>query len=179
MQTKQATAQQVVSMYTPRRLKAPFEPPEVQDNIRVTKSVQFDLPLTETTVGTPITVARIAAAVPGGLTYWTRIRVSSMRIYSQDVLSAVGEAQISPTLRVDFSSDGVNAPTVSWSDQGTSGQRRAAIAFAPGLRVQSEWFGTSQTTTICNVRLLNGSTILTGHSVLVQAVIELLSPNLN
>jgi len=173
---RETTRSQVVAMYAPHRSRCPVEPPVVQNSIRVTKTVQFNVQAgsTESTQAT-ITPGVISAAVPGGTTYWSKIRIQSVRIWAQTQLGNVSAGNgNTPVLRVDCRDDNVNEPAVSWTDTGTSGQRRPAIAFQLGLREQASWFGTANTQPICSIRLTN---LPTGtEEVTVQAVVEILSP---
>jgi hypothetical protein len=172
------TQQAVVAMYAPRRLNAPIEPPEVQNTVRVTKTVQLFLTTTSATSGTTLTVARISSAVPGGLTYWSKIRIQSLRIWASELTAGSGNQ---PTLRVDANTGGVDQPTISWTDSGTQGQRRPAIAFSPGLRFQAEWFGTAAVAGVAVLSVSDSPSapFLSGETLVVQAVVELVSPNLS
>lgn len=164
----------------PRRVFCPSEPPVVQDNVRVTKNIQLNL--TATRDPKDIRVVDLMAAVPGGTTFWAHVRFQSFRIWSETELSTTTTGNGStPVLRVDAQNVGVNQPTVSWSDTGTTGQRRPGIAFEPSLSLQSEWLGVASTQTLFNVRISNASTgtptVFSG--ITIQCVCELLSPNLS
>jgi len=122
----------------------------------------------------PVTVADLMGAVPGGNTYWSRVRVNLIRLWAPNFAnqSAISD---SPTLRVKSGDDGLNEPAVSWSDNGTGGQQRPRIAFALGLREQAAWFGVASSQLLCTVEWnsLAGGTPF----VIVQASVELLSPS--
>lgn len=168
---------QVVSMMAPRRVFCPSEPPAVQNNVRVTKSIQLDLSVTNS--AKDIRVVDLMASVPGGTTFWSHVRFQSFRIWAEtEVSTTSGKNGDTPVLRVDAQNVGVNQPTVSWTDTGTTGQRRPGIAFEPSLGLQLEWLGVASTQTLFNVRVTNApATVFTG--VTIQCVCELLSPNLS
>jgi hypothetical protein len=149
----------------------------VQNTVRVTKTVQFNVQAGGTaSTEAVLTPGVISAAVPGGTTYWSKIRIQSVRIWAQTQLGNVTTGNgNTPVLRVDCRDNNVNEPALSWSDTGTSGQRRPAIAFQPGLREQASWYGTANTQPICAIRLAN---LATGtEEVTVQVVVEILSPS--
>jgi hypothetical protein len=178
--SKQQTRGQVVAMYAPHRIPCPSNPREVQNNVRGTKTVQF-LVLTASapSAGTPVTVADVMGAVPGGLTYWAHVRVNLIRAWAPAVVyntSSGSPSGDSVVLRVDCSNNDVNSPTVSWSDSGTGGQQRPRVAFELGLREQSSWFSVASTTELFRLFVIPA----TGNTnVIVQANVELLSPNLS
>lgn len=168
-------------MYSPRRVPCPVEPPEVQNTVRVMKSIQLDIPNVNTAVKN-IRVVDLMASVPGGTTYWNHVRFQGFRIWSGTnlVVTDFNGSAPTPVLRVDCENVGANQPSISWTDTGTSGQQRPSIAFQPALGLQSEWFVVASTQTLFSVRILNATaTPVTFSDVTVQAVVELLSPNLS
>jgi hypothetical protein len=150
------------------------EPPEVQTTVRVTKSVQ--LSVTSLDAGAPVTVADIAAAVPGGSTYWSRIRVQSVRVWGQSGTSTGSSpAELKALTVATALHSGAGDPVVSWTDQGTLGQRRPFVGFQFGLLEQAHWYGTADTAVLATI--VGGYQVgSTNGPVIVQAVIELLSP---
>lgn len=179
--SKQQTRGQVLAMYTPHRIQCPSQPPEVQDTVRGTKTVQFlvAIPAVQPSAGTPVTVADVMGSVPGGLTYWAHARVNLIRAWAPAIVYT-GSGQPtgdSVVLRVDVANDGLDAPTVSWSDSGTGGSQRPKVAYMLGLREQSSWFGVASTQELCRLHVAGaaGSQL----NVIVQANLELLSPNLS
>jgi hypothetical protein len=167
----------VVSMYSPRRVKCPAEPPEVQNTVRVTKSVQLQI-LTSASAPLVVSPATIMGAVPGGNTYWAKMRLQGARLWSETAGLATAGVGLTPILRVDIQNEGTDSPTISWSDTGTTGHRRPGIAFQPGLREQAQWFGAAATTPLFNVRVTTGTTQVAEY-VILQCVVEILSPNLS
>jgi len=178
--SKQQTRGQVVAMYAPHRIQCPSHPPEVQDTVRGTKTVQFlvAIPAVQPSAGIPVTVADVMGAVPGGLTYWAHVRVNLIRAWAPAIVySSSGLAQgDSVVLRVDVANDGLDAPTMSWSDSGTGGSQRPKVAYMLGLREQSSWFGVASTRELCRLHLAPAGN---PSLVIVQANLELLSPNLS
>jgi len=168
--TKQQTRSDVLAMYTPHRIPCPTHPKEVQNTVRATKTVQFDLSLAGGT-STEIDVATIASAVPGGLTYWRFVRINLIRVWGPSENAGTDSGAI----RVDCDINTIDSPSISWTDSGTGGQQRSRVAFALGLREQSTWFGVASTTNIFNVRHFG----LEPAVCIVQASVELLSPNLS
>lgn len=172
-----------VASFAPTRVKCPAEPPEVQDTIRVTKTVQFVLAQVINTPK-PVTIATIMSAVPGGTTYWNKVRINSLRIWSETQLGAstanpVGTA---PVLRVVAATEsGWQLPNVSWTDTGTPGQRRSGIAYLPSMFTRGQWFGTASTTNICDVSNANGTPNPNLHAadITIQVNLELMSPSLS
>jgi hypothetical protein len=177
--SKQQTRGQVVAMYAPHRIQCPTHPPEVQNTVRGTKTVQFLVAIpTESFGPVPVTVADLMGAVPGGLTYWARVRVNLIRAWAPAVVySSTGQASgDSVVLRVDVANDGLDAPTMSWSDSGTGGSQRPRVAYMLGLREQSSWFGVASTQQLFRLSVNTGAA---SCNVIVQANLELLSPNLS
>lgn len=157
-----------MAMYTPHRIPCPTHPKEVQNTVRATKTVQFDLGLTGATP-TFVDVATLVSAVPGGLTYWAFARINLIRVWGASENSGTDSGAI----RVDVLIDNLDSPSISWTDSGTGGQQRPRIAFALGLREQSSWFGVASTTRIFSVQHFG----LEPSTVIVQASLELLSPH--
>jgi hypothetical protein len=172
--TKQQTRDVVLSMYAPHRIPCPTHPTEVQNTVRVVKAIQFNLSMAASTKPVPVTVADLMTAVPGGNTYWSRVRVNLIRLWAPTFANQASTGD-SPTLRVVSGDDGLNEPPVSWSDNGTGGQQRPRIAFALGLREQAAWHGVASNQLLCTVAWTNsaGGTPF----VIVQASVELLSPS--
>jgi len=176
--SKQQTRGQVVAMYAPHRIQCPSHPPEVQNTVRGTKTVQFlkFIP-TASSTGVPVTVADLMGSVPGGLTYWAHVRVNLIRAWAPAITYngnglADGDSVV---LRVDVANDGLDAPTVSWSDSGTGGSQRPRVAYMLGLREQSSWFGVASAQELFRLYVSSSN----GCNVIVQANLELLSPNLS
>jgi len=168
MATKQQMRGQVVAMMAPRRIPSRADPGPVEQTIRVSKAVEFSVPIAAST-GVPVTVAMIMTAVPGGLTFWSRMRVNSIKVWGAPATVALSPPGIS--VQAMGTATGL-APTL-WVDMGTAGAQRSHVAFVPGLQEQSSWFAVAATQVLFTVR-----SIPTGspQDVLVQASVELLSP---
>lgn len=167
MTTKQQTRGQVVAMFAPRRVSSRVDPGPVEQTIRVSKTVEFNVPITASTAET-VEVATIMAAVPGGLTFWSRMRVNSVRVWGAPVLAAADAQGIS--VQATGTTAGL-APS-AWVDVGTPGAQRAHIAFVPGLQEQSTWHPVASTQGVFTLR----SVPATAQNVLVQVSVDLLSP---
>lgn len=164
-------------MYTPSRISVPRDPPEVQNSVRVIKSVQLAFTLASTP--TAVTVSSLAGAIPGGLTYWNKIRFQSVKIWANEISIGSGAANIQrfPIMIVTTTPVGNAEPAIQWNDQGTTGQQRPAIGFSFGLNLQSQWFGVADIQQLFTVVLHDplGNVAVPG-SVRIQAVVEILSP---
>jgi len=159
-------------MYTPSRISVPRDPPEVQNSVRVIKSVQ--LPFIVATTPTAVTVSAIAGAIPGGLTYWNKIRFQSIKIWANEI--TVGTISKFPILIVTTTPVGNAEPPLQWNDQGTTGQQRPAIGFSFGLNLQSQWFGVADIQQLFTIATHNTGGTPVASDVRIQAVVEILSP---
>jgi hypothetical protein len=168
MTTKQQMRGQVVAMMAPHRIPSRADPGPVQQTIRVSKAVEFSVPIAASTTES-VTVAMIMTAVPGGLTFWSKMRVNSIRVWGEPATAVTNPAGISVT--ATGTAAGL-APT-SWEDVGTAGAQRSHIAFLPGLQDQSTWNSVASTQSVFTVR----SVPPLAQTVLVQASVELLSPS--
>jgi hypothetical protein len=167
MTTKQQTRGQVVAMFAPRRISSRVDPGPVEQTIRVSKTVEFTVPIT-TSAAETVEVAQIMAAVPGGLTFWSRMRVNSIKVWGAPVLVNADPQGIS--VQATGTTTGL-APS-AWVDVGTPGAQRAHVAFVPGLQEQSTWHPVASTQGVFNVRSAPPGV----QTVLVQASVDLLSP---
>lgn len=163
-----------MAMYSPRRIYPPMEIPEVQNTVRVTKVTAFDLKMQAPETSVPITVAKIAASIPGGTTYWTRMRVSKVSIWADSASTGSGTIFTVP-LTVTLPSSGTwSQPAISFTDSGIYGQSRACVGFKLGLLDQARWFGTASTDVICN--LSPTETAPNTRTATVHVTVELMSP---
>jgi hypothetical protein len=158
------TQQSVTAMYCPRKIRCPADPPPVQASVRVTKTVQnvFDIP---SSGGFILTCAGISEGIPGGFTYWDKMRVQSVKAWLP------AGANIGLLCRVDATD---TSPRMEWSDLGTQGAKRPGIAFELGLLDQAKWRGTATIDPICH--FFPNTTA--DQPLTVQVVVELLSPAL-
>jgi len=168
MTTKQQTRGQVVAMYAPHRIPSRVDPGPIERTIRVSKAVEFSVPVTATT-GTAVNATTIMNAVPGGLTYWSRMRVNSIKVWGAP--ATVGSDP--PGISVKASGVAAGLAPTSWVDMGTAGARRSHIAFTLGLQDQSTWRAVASLQDIFTVNSVPNTD---PQTVLVQASIELLSP---
>lgn len=170
MTTKQQTRGQVVAMFAPRRISSRADPGPVMSTIRVSKVVEFNVAIDATAPET-VAVSNIMSAVPGGLTFWSRVRINSIKVWGAPAFGSADPLGIS--VQATGTTQGF-APT-TWVDTGTPGAQRAHVAFVPGLQEQSTWHPVASTQGVFTV----GSVPATAQRVLVQASVELLSPTLS
>jgi len=161
-------------MYTPSRIAVSSDPPAVQNTVRVTKAVQF--PLTVAVSPTAVTVSQISGAIPGGLTYWNKIRIQSVKIWADLTRASSTSPDIMPILIVTTTPVGNFEPAIQWNDQGTTGQERPKVGFQLGLATQSQWFGVADIQQLFTVAVhAQDGTPITG-TCRVQVNVEILSP---
>jgi len=161
-------------MYTLSCIAVSSDPPAVQNTVRVTKAVQF--PFSVGTTPAPVTVSTISGAIPGGLTYWSRIRIQSVKIWADQITTGAPLATYMPILIVTTTPVGNSEPAIQWNDQGTTGQQRPKIGFQLGLATQSQWFGVADIQQLFTVALHSPGATPVGGSVRVQVNVEMLSP---
>jgi hypothetical protein len=136
----------------------------IEPTIRVTK--KFEVSLRSATTPWSITVAQLCAGIPGGLTYWNRVRFEKFDIWNNSALE--GQTQSGP-LAISIAPDSTSGqPPFQLVDNGTVGNRRSGVGFRLGLLERARFYGTADTTVIFTVQ--------SGSSVLVQVTMELLSP---
>jgi len=157
-------------MYAPSRINVPNDPPEIQNTVRVVKSVQFTVPVA--TTPTAVTVSTVSGSVPGGLTYWNRIRFQSVKFWANN-LPTTG---LVPILIVTTVPQGNSEPAIQWNDTGVTGQSRSRLGYSFGLNQQSQWFGVADLQQLFTIALHTPDNSPAAGTVRVQAVVELLSP---
>lgn len=129
------------------------------------KKIQITLPYDTTTLG-DATAAVLMAGVPGGLTYWNRVRFEKFEVWSNSSSSGTDTLSVLVATQDDWSQ-----PTVSFTDSGTYGARRACIAFKLGLLDRARWFSTADTTVLFTAKADTAG----AGALVVQATVELLS----
>jgi len=168
------TRSEVVSMYTPSRIAVSSDPPAVQNTVRVTKAVQF--PFTVATTPTAVTVSTISGAIPGGLTYWNKIRFQSIKIWADLTQISATTPQFMPILIVTTTPVGNFEPAIQWNDQGTTGQERPKLGFQLGLATQSQWFGVADIQQLFTIAVHQPDGTPVAGTCRIQANVEILSP---
>jgi len=160
----------VVSMMSPRRVPLQADPGVIQSAIRLTKAVQVTATLSG---GSPLGISanNLMQGIPGGVTYWSRMRVQSVKVWAP---SQVNGAEVSPILVVDTTL--ATGADMSWLDTGIVGQSRPKIAFKFGLIQQSTWMGVADDTALFQIRIQNAGSAT--NLVIMHAVLELMSPHL-
>jgi hypothetical protein len=155
-----------VKDFSPEETKVSPQPLPVEFTIKVPKRIQILVPI-GTSGNKSVDTSTLMAGVPGGLTYWSRVRFERFSVYSDDGATAptLLQVQISP-------SSSWNQPPVTFTKSGTVGNIRAAIGFRLGLLDRARYFGTADTTELFVINAADGETVV------VQASIELTSPGL-
>jgi len=136
----------------------------IEPTIRVTK--KFEVTLRSATTPFSVTVAQLAAGIPGGLSYWNRIRFEKFDIWNDST-----EPSSLLSLNVFPDSDSAQPP-FQLLDHGTAGNRRSGVGFRLGLLERARFYGTADTTVIFTVQQPAG----TGTQILVHVTMEMLSP---
>jgi len=142
------------------------QPRPVEYSVKVSKLIQLTIPITESG-NVSVSPSVLSAGVPGGLTYWSRMRIEKIEAYSDDVVAVSGQMslQVSPQ-------SGWDQPPFAIRDAGTVGNERARLGFKMGLLDRSRWWNTADVTELCVISTAPDSTII------LQASIELISPGL-
>lgn len=161
-------------MMHPMRASKLSSPPPVIDTITVRKRIQIQLPQPGT-APVPITVSSLMAGVPGGSTYWGRVRIERLDVWSDFKIPTEGATSTTntDTLTVAIPPGGVS-PATEWTDTGVPGQRRAHIGFRLGLMKRAEYNITANSTILCYAGMDTEDAFM-----IVQATVELTSPVLS
>jgi len=161
---KQNVVGVLIGSLGPSRASRLSSPPEVQDTIRLTKKIQVRL--TAFPGGTGLSPAILSAGIPGGLTYWSKMRIERLDFWSNS--SSTG----TDTIQVQVPPGAISgSPPASWTDTGVYGQRRAHIGFRFGLSERQFWHTTADEKSLCNVR----TDVTPSTTVIIQATVELMS----
>lgn len=169
------TDQRVVALMSPSRVLRLPVPPPVTDTITITKRIQIGMTQTGTTPQN-LYVNELMAGVPGGLTYWTRVRIERIDVWSdyKNVTGATSSVN-TDTLTVAIPPDSEwDQPNREWTDTGVPGQRRAHVGFRLGLLDRARYFITAADQILCQIGMDTEDA-----SVIVQATLELTSPLLS
>jgi len=153
--------------FSPREVKriAP-DPPPVEFSIKIQKVIQLNIPI-PTSGNVSVSPSVLAAGLPGGLTYWSRMRVDKIVVWSEATLegSDLLSLQLSP-------SSAWEQPPFAVKDSGTVGNVRARIGLKFGLLDRARWFGTAGTEELCVIASAPDTTVI------LQASIDVISPGL-
>lgn len=150
----------------PREVQISPLPPKVQYSIEVVKVIQIVVPV-PASGNESISPSMLSAGIPGGLTYWSRIRFESFRAYAKDVSTGSSELAITVSPQTDW-----NQPPFSIIDSGTAGNVRPRLGFKLGLLDRSRWFGTADTTELF---VVSGNP---DEDIIIQASVVIMSPGL-
>jgi hypothetical protein len=157
----------LVSQMKPHRASRLTSPPPVQDTIVVNKRIQIAVPIPAGTLSVLVTTQMLMAGVPGGLTYWNRVRIDRLDFWTNSSHTS-GTDTLTVAVAASTSWD---QPPVEWTDTGVVGQRRAHIGFTPGLLDRARYFNTADAGSICAVGV-DGE----GEQVVIcQAQVQLMS----
>lgn len=163
--TKNVAEGMLMQSMMPHRVPIQNDPPSVIDSVQIMKVVQ--LQTSPPTEGLNLTPALIASRLPGGATFWNRIRIEKISIWGDNGSgSASAPGSGSGDLFVLVPSDsGWDQPTIEWSDSGIFGQSRPKIAFKLGLLDRARWFNVASTQVLAQVgnRVAPSNPVLTIH----------------
>lgn len=166
-----------IASYASTRFSCPVDPPEVQSTIRLAKTLSLTIPSVTSTAKT-VTVADLAGQIPGGLTYWNRIRFNSFKIWASAEMATASTtaSKPSPVLKVaNVIVAGGGVPLTTWTDTGTAGSRRPGIAFYPPIRERTNWYGPGVTEPVVTVSISNAVPEVSSAEVIIHANVELMS----
>lgn len=155
--TKSKRDQLSVGQFAPTRHVPVAEPPPAERTIKVMKRIQVLVPAAASTV--QVTPSFLSAGVPGGLTFWTSMRVDKLDIWGSDTDRI--SVEVLPI-------SGWSQPPFVVNDSGSPGNRRCAVGLRLGLLDRARFFNTSDTTSLATVVREEGE-------IIVQATIELIS----
>lgn len=143
--------------FYPQRIKIRPDPPNVASTIRVRKNIHL-----VASVPSAITISpsQLMAGVPGGLTYWSKVRIESFSVWAKDTDTLLVTVLPSNSLR--------QAP-LELSDTGIPGSRRAAIAVKLGMTERMAYWSVADTFTLFDVD------VSTHGDVTIIANVELIS----
>jgi hypothetical protein len=166
VKTRSNTNALTISSFAPQEVRPPLDPVPVEYSIKVSKRIQLQV-----TVGSSgnfsVDPSMLSAGVPGGLTYWNRMRIDAVYAYGDSAGSAGDDHTIS--IQASNSTDW-DQPSFNIRDTGTLGQSRPRVGFRLALLDRARWFGTAGTTELCVVNAPTDSIVT------LQATIELMSP---
>jgi len=159
-----------VGQLAPNRKSPPTQPAAVLPTIMIKKLIQLNVPLSEDTGVATVAFGALSAGLPGGATYWDRLRVDYVYVYGdQRPVSDSGANSINVTVAA---SGAWNQPNFQLSDVGTEGNVRPRVGFSLGLLDKARWFTPASTELLCTISGVPGTTAL------LQASIHVVSPAL-
>lgn len=85
-----------------------------------------------------MTVASVASLIPGGLTYWNRLRIEKITVWLARQSSSADQLQV--TLPND---DSAGVPAMSFTDNAVTGATLPCVAFKLGLLQRARWYNPS------------------------------------
>jgi hypothetical protein len=154
------------SEFAPQRISIPSQPSPSEVSVKVRKLIQINVPV-GTSGNVSISPSMLSAGLVGGLTYWSRMQIDQIRVYSD----AGGEGPNLLVVSVTPTST-YSQPNLVMKDSGTVGNERARIGFTFGLLDRARWFGTASTEEIF---VVNGDA---DETIIVQALVTVISPGI-
>jgi len=155
-----------VSDFAPKEVTPTSDPRPVEYSIKIPKRIQIQVVLPESG-NHSVTVSELMGGVPGGITYWNRVRFERFDVWSGADAASSDVLTVTVSPQNDWSQ-----PVFSVKDSGTVGNTRAKVGFRLGLLDRARYFGTAATTELFVVGGLATS------EVIIQASVELISPGL-
>lgn len=158
----------IMKSMLPHMVQAPADPPIIIDSVTVIKAVGAEI--TVPSEGYVLTPAQISSWIPGGQTYWSRMRIEKVNVWGSASSGTVGT--VDNRLQVQLESDSsTGQPPMEWSDSAIIGQSRPRISFKLGLLARSKWYGVADTTEIARISQTGNSGNLT-----IQVTVAIVSP---
>lgn len=169
--------------FDPLRLRSDPMPPVTDSTIRVKQTFQGAVEGDETGVNTiTIKVSDLAQIVPGGTSFWNRIRIEKITVWLKPSVEGTASRLDQEQLQVQLPGDDTKGiPPVSYRDNGILGQSYPAIAFKPGLAQRQRWYNPASEDVIFIATSQNSSAPPSSVNAefIVAATLELVSPQLN
>jgi hypothetical protein len=154
----------IVSASAPRLIGIPDDPPHRAQQVNVAQVFQREVKLTTSTFD--ITPAIISAAVPGGATYWTSMRVNSIAVWGESLVSNVSVPSISGAISLLLPADLTwGQPLRKFTDSGVQGHTRPKLHVRLGALQRMRFFGPADTTVLATIQGAEGERLTIQFSV--------------
>lgn len=155
------------------RLRGNTMPPLTESVIQLTQTFQGNLSINTGGSQTDIRMFDLAAFVPGGASYWLRMRPEKVLLW----LKPVGRDGVleQDTLQVQIPGTDDGAPPMTFRDNSIDGMTLPHVGFKFGLRQRMRWINPSSPDTLFTVSV-PGST--GGYKLFCVVTLGLVSPQL-
>lgn len=151
-----------VSDLAPHTVPLPAIPPKTEFTLRVMKRIELTVSNNEGQT-TSISPSILSVGVPGGLTYWSTMRVEKLSFWTTTVTTG--------SLNVEVLGDSSwSLPKRVFSDKGAEASQRPKIGLKLGLLDRARFYSTAATSALCAVGTSEPNIPIT-----VQATVELIS----